>query len=221
VTDSPAPPPSAARLVILDLDNCLAAAREVGDALFEEGFQAIRCANKGTLDEAALLAAFSDCWRHPLDWVAQQHGFSPEMLSAGWEAFSRMEVHHPMTGYGDLGELLKLPQHRVLVTSGFRRLQESKIRALDLAKYLHELYVDAIDEPDRIGKKGWFQRILASHGLAPAETVVVGDSAASEIAAGNSLGIPTVQILRPGVPRTDTAQHHIRSLAELPGLLGC
>lgn len=208
-----------ARAVIFDLDNCLADAREVGTTLFEEGFQAIRDANNGRLTEAALEAAFSDCWRHPLDWVAQQHGFSPEMLRAGWEAFSRMEVHHPMEGYGDLGELLKLPQHRVLVTSGFRRLQESKIRALDLAKYLHELYVDAIDEPDRIGKKGWFQRILASHGLAPAETVVVGDSAASEIAAGNSLGIPTVQILRPGVPLSDAAQYHITSLAELPGLL--
>ncbi len=220
MTDSSTLPSPSARLVILDLDNCLAAAREVGDALFEEGFQAIRRANKGTLDEAALQAAFSDCWRHPLDWVAERHGFSQEMLSAGWEAFSRMEVHHPMTGYGDLGELLKLPQHRVLVTSGFRRLQESKIRALNLPRYVHELYVDAIDEPDRIGKKGWFQRILASHRLAPAEAVVVGDSAASEIAAGNSLGIPTIQILRPGVPLSDTAQRHITSLSELPDVLG-
>ncbi len=216
-----APPLSHANLVILDLDNCLAAAREVGDALFETGFQAIRSANHGTLNEAALEAAFSDCWRHPLDWVAERHGFSAEMLKAGWEAFSQMEVRHPMHGYGDLPELLKLPQHRALVTSGFRRLQESKIRALDLARYLHELHVDAIDEPERIGKKGWFQHLLASRGLAPAEAVVIGDSAASEIAAGNSLGIPTVQILRPDVPRSETAGHHITSLAELPGLLGC
>jgi putative hydrolase of the HAD superfamily len=208
------------RAVIFDLDNCLADAREVGNELFEEGFQAIRDSNTGWLAETALEAAFSDCWRHPLDWVAERHGFSPEMLRAGWEAFSRMEVRHPMHGYGDLPELLKLPQHRVLVTSGFRHLQESKIRALNLSSYVHELYVDAIDEPDRIGKKGWFQRILASHGLTPAETFVVGDSAASEIAAGNSLGMPTVQILRPGVPRSETAQYHIASLAELPGLLG-
>ncbi len=212
-------PLSRAKLIILDLDNCLAAAREVGDALFETGFQAIRSANKGTLDEAALQAAFSDCWRHPLDWVAERHGFSREMLNAGWEVFSQMEVEHPMHGYGDLPELLKLPQHRALVTSGFRRLQESKIRALNLSHYLHELYVDAIDEPERIGKKGWFQRLLVSHGLAPYDAVVVGDSAASEIAAGNSLGIPTVQILRPEVPRSETAQHHITSLAELRGLL--
>lgn len=211
---------SHAKLVILDLDNCLAEAREVGDELFESGFQAIRSASHGALDKAAMQAAFSDCWRHPLDWVAERHGFSAEMLKAGWEAFSQMEVRHPMHGYGDLPELLKLPQHRALVTSGFRRLQESKIRALDLSQYLHEMYVDAIDEPERIGKKGWFQRLLASHGLAPGEAVVVGDSATSEIAAGNSLGIPTVQILRPEVPRSDTAQAHITTLAELPDLLG-
>ncbi len=144
---------SHAKLVILDLDNCLAEAREVGDELFEAGFQAIRSANHGTLDDAAMQAAFSDCWRHPLDWVAERHGFSAEMLQAGWEAFSQMEVRHPMRGYGDLPELLKLPQHRALVTSGFRRLQESKIRALDLSQYLHELYVDAIDEPERIAKR--------------------------------------------------------------------
>lgn len=220
MSQPPAPLPRA-RLVILDLDNCLAAAREVGDELFEIGFQAIRSANHGTLGEAALQAAFSDCWRHPLDWVAERHGFSTEMLKAGWEAFSQMEVRHPMHGYGDLPELLKLPQRRALVTSGFRCLQESKIRALNLSHYLHELYVDAIDEPERVGKRGWFQRLLASHGLAPGDAVVVGDSAASEIAAGNSLGIPTVQTLRPGVPRSDMAQFHITSLAELPGLLGC
>lgn len=210
----------ATRLVIFDLDNCLADAREAGEELFEEGFQAIREAGHGRLGEEALEAAFADCWRHPLDWVAERHGFSRKMLKAGWEAFSRMEVLHPMHGYGDLTELLRLPQRRVLVTSGFRRLQESKIRALNLGQYLHETYVDAIDEPARLGKKGWFQRILASHGLAPAEALVVGDNADSEIAAGNSLGIPTVQTLRPHVPRSDTARYHISSLAELPAVPG-
>ncbi len=192
----------------------------MGEELFEQGFQAIRDASYGRLDEPALQAAFSDCWRHPLDWVAERHGFSRGMLKAGWKAFAEMEVLHPMHGYGDLNELLRLTQRRVLVTSGFRRLQESKIRALNLAQYLHELYVDAIDEPGRIGKEGWFRRILDSHDLAPSEAMVVGDSAASEIAAGNRLGIPTVQTLRPGVPRSDAAGFHIVSLTELTALLG-
>jgi len=48
---------------------------------------------------------------------------------------------------------------------------------------------------------------------------VVGDDPDSEIAAGNRLGIPTVQIQRPAIPRAANALHHIRSLTELPDIM--
>jgi hypothetical protein len=37
------------KALIFDLDNCLAAANEVGDDLFEPAFGAMRNANRGTL----------------------------------------------------------------------------------------------------------------------------------------------------------------------------
>lgn len=40
---------------------------------------------------------------------------------------THLEVTTPMQGYGDLDVLKELPVQRFLVTSGFRRLQESKI----------------------------------------------------------------------------------------------
>ena len=206
------------RAVILDLDNCLAAADEVGRHLLEPAFDAIREASGGTLSGEALSEAFSDCWRHPLDRVAARHGFSPAMLAAGWKALSTIEVTTPMHGYGDLAELATLAALGVrlfLVTSGFRRLQESKIRALVLAPLFTATFVDAIDEPERKGKLGLFRLILERYRLAPGDVLVVGDSPESEIAAGNQLGIDTVQILRPGVPRTSAATFHVGSLAEL------
>jgi len=42
---------------------------------------------------------------------------------------------------------------RFLVTSGFRRLQESKVQALGIGKLLTGIYVDAIDEPRPRGKQ--------------------------------------------------------------------
>jgi putative hydrolase of the HAD superfamily len=48
---------------------------------------------------------------------------------------------------------------------------------------------------------------------------VVGDNPEAEIAAGNRLGIQTVQTLRAGVPRADNATFYIHTLAELPELL--
>lgn len=48
---------------------------------------------------------------------------------------------------------------------------------------------------------------------------MVGDNPESEMAAGNRLGIQTVQTLRAGVPRADNATFYIYTLAELPKLL--
>lgn len=207
------------RAVIFDLDNCLASAREPGEALFAPAFAAIRDANHGRLSPRALQAAFDDCWRLALDAVARKHDFSDEMLRAGWKVFERLEVGSSMRGYGDLDVLGELPARLFLVTSGFRRLQESKISALGLGRWMEEAYVDAIDEPDRPGKRGLFQRILRDCALAPAEAVAVGDNPESEIEAANRLGMRSVQILRPGVERGGNAAFHVRSLDELAGLL--
>ncbi|MFL6207765.1 MAG: HAD family hydrolase [Pyrinomonadaceae bacterium] len=207
------------RAIIFDLDNCLSAADEVGRGLLEPVFDAIRRANKGTLPGAALARAFEDCWRHPLDWVAREYGFTDEMLAAGWEVAARTEVAAPMRGYPDLGALAELPAMLFLVTSGFRRLQDSKIRALGFESLFEGVQVDAIDEADRQGKEGLFREILKTYQLAPEEVLIVGDNPDSELEAGNRLGLCTVQILRPGVPRGDNATHYIHSLAELKGLL--
>jgi putative hydrolase of the HAD superfamily len=207
------------RAIILDLDNCLSAADEPGKELLEPVFDAIRRANQGRLSDQALAAAFSDCWRHPLDFVAEKHGFDEDMLAAGSTVSARLEVAVPMRGYSDLGTLAELPGQRFLVTSGFRRLQESKVRALGFAQLFTAIYIDAIDEACRKGKQTIFVEILDTYHLQSKEVLVVGDNPDSEIEAGNRLGITTVQILRPGVTRGNNASHYIHDLAELKGLL--
>lgn len=209
---------SSIKAIIFDLDNCLAPAKEVGETASAPVFDAMRAANKGVLSDDVLEKAFADVWRYPLDWVAATHGFSPEMLAAGWSRFSCMEVNHPMYGYGDLDILSALPVDRYLVTSGFRRLQESKINALKIAHLFSGIYIDAIDEPDRLGKKGLFEKIMRENKYTPDEILVVGDSSESEITAGNRLGIKTAQILRAGVPEGDNATFKINNLADLQRL---
>jgi FMN phosphatase YigB (HAD superfamily) len=48
--------------------------------------------------------------------------------------------------------------------------------------------------------------------------LIVGDNPDSEIAIGVRLGIRTVQMLRPGDPRSPAATHHIQTLHELKQL---
>ena len=205
--------------VIFDLDNCLSAADEVGKSLFEPAFEAIRRANQGKLPAKTLEAAFSDCWYHSLDFVAARHGFSKAMLDAGWAELATLEVTTPMSGYPDLGILKEINARRFLVTSGFRRLQESKVRALGIHPLFREVLIDAIDDPDRKGKQQIFSDIMESYRLTPAQVLVVGDNPDSEIAAGNRLGIKTVQILRPGVLRCRSASCHIDGLDGLKQLM--
>ena len=159
-------------------------------------------------------------WFHPLDWVAQRHGFTADMRTAAWNVFRTLEATRPMTGYPDIAVLAELPAERFLVTSGFRRLQASKIRALGIERQFTAVFIDAIDEEPRIRKLGHFRHILEHYDLAAADVMVVGDDARSEIDAGNRLGITTVQTLRPGVASAPLATCSVRSLAELRPLLG-
>jgi HAD superfamily hydrolase (TIGR01549 family) len=207
------------KALIFDLDSCLCAANEVGDQLFQPAFEAIRRANHGAVADDVVKQAFSDCWRFPFDDVAHKYGFTDEMTNEGFAAFAKIEVTSPMYGYGDLHVLRELRQKLFLVTSGFRRLQQSKVKALGILELFAEVRIDAIDESRSKGKAQHFEEILKSHSLKPEEIMVVGDNPDSEIAAGNRLGMKTVQVLRPGVPRGENATHHIKSLAELGNLL--
>lgn len=205
--------------IIFDLDNCLSSARAAGEDLFEPAFRAIRAANDGSIADEIVDRACADAWFHAFDEVARRHGFTQAMFEAGWNAFARLEVRQPMQGYPDLDLLPRLPATLFLVTSGFRRLQQSKIAALGIEDVFREVHIDVIDEPGRVGKRGLFARIIETHQLSPSEVLVVGDNPASEIEAGRSLGLRTVQILRPGVERGTNADHAIETLAELEPLL--
>jgi HAD superfamily hydrolase (TIGR01549 family) len=206
---------SPVRAIIFDLDNCLAAADEVGEQLLEPVFTGVRYANDGALTRSELDAALRDCWVHAFDFVAAKYGFTPRMHAAGWEAFRGIEVRTPMRGYGDLALLPLLGDRRFLVTSGFRRLQESKVRALGIEAAFEAIVVDAIDEPGRRGKERIFRDLMAQFRLAASDVLVVGDNAESELAAAAHLGLQSAQIIRPGVSPADGATVHMKDLAEL------
>jgi FMN phosphatase YigB (HAD superfamily) len=205
--------------IFFDLDNCLSAADEVGAGLLEPVFEAVKNANAGALSNEVMRAAFHACWRFPFDDVARRFGFSDRMRDAGFRAFVDIQIAGSMRGYSDLATLDALPVKRFLVTSGFRRLQESKVRALGIASSFEAIYIDDIDQALPRGKEAIFREIVERYALRTPEVLVVGDNSDSEIAAGNRLGLTTVQILRPGVPRGDNADYVIEGLAELASLV--
>ena len=205
-------------VAIFDLDNCLLDARAVGP-LFEPALNAIRQANQGALAPVALEEALDQCWYTAFDLVAERYGFTPAMRDAGWREFSQLRVTAPLNGYPDIGLLQRIPLRRYLVTSGFRRLQDSKIDALGIRPWFEQVVIDAIDDPSRArGKEAIFAQILAQAGCPPHSAVVVGDNPLSELSAGRALGATTVQTVRPGVAPWALADHQVDGLQGLCAL---
>jgi FMN phosphatase YigB (HAD superfamily) len=207
------------RAIVFDLDKCLAPPEEIGRAFFEPPIEAIRRANNGTLTDEALESAIRDFWHLSYDDIAVRHGFSPAMFEAGWKAYRALRMPGPLRGYGDLDVLPELDVPLILVTTGFRDFQESKIDALGIRDRFVDVIVDDIDGHVRLGKFQIFGELLDRHRWQPESVLVVGDNPESEIAAGNRLEMPTVQMLRPHVVRDPTARWHVRDLAELRDVL--
>lgn len=204
--------------IIFDFDNCLCDSREPGESLFAPAFDAIEKANDGHVPEDRLRAAFDECWYTSFDLVAKKYEFSRAMFDAGFEAFGRLRVERPLQGYPDVALVRQIPLDKYLVTSGFKRLQDSKVQALGAGPWFRKVVVDAVDLPGHRGKQAIFEELIAEGGYEPARVLAVGDNPISELDAGRKLGMRTVQTLRPGVKRGE-ADFHIRGFDELIALL--
>ena len=209
-------------LLLVDLDNTLFSARTIPQAVLAPAHAAARAANaaaRAPLSDARIEAVLDAAWDRPFDEVARAYGL-PAALTAAWQAaMANVEVVGPIAPYPDVPALAALPGRRVLVTTGYARFQRSKVAALGVGPLFERVVVDALDAAGRPGKAAIFRALLAECGADAREALVVGDSAASELAAGRALGIPTVQVLRPGVARDPDAAYHVPDLRALGGVL--
>lgn len=117
-----------------------------------------------------------------------------------------------------------------LITDGTHTVQRKKVTALALEPRFHEIvYTDALGE-DRAYFKPHpmaFERVAAAIGVPGDRFVYVGDNPVKDFVAPNAMGWTTVQVVRDGgihdvtkVIDGGAPQHRIRSLSELPDILG-
>jgi putative hydrolase of the HAD superfamily len=113
-----------------------------------------------------------------------------------------------------------------IVTDGAGTVQRNKISALGL-----EPLVDAIVCTDEIGREWWkpsttpFNVVLALLQVGAEEATYVGNDPGKDFAGPNALGMRTIQIGEWGreavIPEPFKAAHYVRSLGEVPALVGC
>ena len=206
-------------LIIFDFDNCLAPGNSVGEDILLPLFDVIESDKSNDLTPSMRQEMRLDFWRKPLDYIVEKYKFSEHSKSASYAYFSQLSIAHPIEGYEDTHLVHAFEGVKLLVTSGFQKFQHSKIRQLGVEGAFEDIYYDDPGNPPRKGKAFYFDIIAKKYNTAPSEVWVIGDSEESEISAGNSLGMKTVQILRQGVKKSPKAQFHVSSLQEFLRLL--
>ena len=209
------------RALICDLDNTLFPAHTIPASVLDPLHEAVRAANAGpgAIPSDLLERALASARRRPFDVIAEEFHLPAALRTAWMTAQMSLQVTVPLTPYDDVAALARLALPRFLVTTGFRRMQESKLAALGIGHLFDAVYVDALDSERREGKAGVFRRIVAEYALTPAHVLVVGDSAEAELRAGRELGMVTVQVLRDTVEPCAWADHRIHTLSELASLV--
>jgi len=148
--------------------------------------------------------------------VAKELDLSEEVKNIGMQTYRGMDISH-ITPYEDVKLLDGFKQKKILVTSGLEEVQLKKVKVLKIGDLFEEVIVDESSSYEN--KKKIFADIMRKHKLKPKEVMIIGDNPESEIAAGNALGIITVQILRRHGMLKGKADYHITDLYELEKLL--
>jgi FMN phosphatase YigB (HAD superfamily) len=208
------------RALICDLDNTLFPARAIPRSVLQPALDAVRAVNRAgsLIPEDRLENALNACWELSFDEVARRYALPDQLCRAWSESAEQLEAPAQLELYADTSVLWKLSVELFLVTTGYRRFQESKIAALDIAHRFDAIYIDALGT-DQPGKEALFRRLVAEHHLAAGEVAVLGDNADSEIAAGFRLGLWTIQIVRERAVSSPAVHFRIASLSELPAVL--
>jgi putative hydrolase of the HAD superfamily len=177
------------RALILDLDNTIYPVNSIADKLFGPLFDLIDH-DLGEEDRQAAEEAKHELTRRPYQQIAEEYGFSEELKTKGTELLRNCTYDDPMQAYPEYNDIRTIPVDKFLVTTGFTKLQMSKVRMLNIAGDFKKVYVV---DPDQSGqtKGDIFKKIIQENGYKTEEVLVIGDDPQSEIKFAVELGIDT------------------------------
>lgn len=203
--------------IIFDLDMCILDTHSLTGPFFKPVLDMLHSAALPNEQKQQIEAQL---WTTSLDDTIKLFSIPDDIATAMRAAYLDVQVPDGIYTYGDEESIRALTVKKFLVTSGYRKFQQTKIDKLGIADLFDGIIIDASDMPEqRKGKKVIFQEIMQTNGWLPSEIMVVGDNPLSELAAGKALGMITVQTLRPTVVKWPEADYHIMSLTELQNII--
>lgn len=207
-----------APLLLLDLDDTLFETRTIGKQPVAAILNKFKKSLQHTAYASEMAAIISDIWKYPFDDVAKTYGFDHSTRQKFTDAVNEQHFDLVLSTFPDYHILKQFPR-KILVTTGFSALQEAKISALGIREDFESIYIDEIDHPARMCKKGIFETIKDSYEGEVSSFYVIGDNPDSELSAGKALGMTTVQVAKLGQTRSPLADHLINSFDELTTII--
>jgi putative hydrolase of the HAD superfamily len=203
------------KAVIFDLDNCILDSFSTVMDVLKPIYDYV---DRSGLPQRQALK--DDLLSKGLDTVAEKHDLGERYVRDLHQLYVGLEAPKELVAYDDVAVIKSIRAKRFLVTTGFSRLQSSKVDHLGIRSWFDEVAIDTLDAPDKAqGKKAIFRDIAERYRLASPEVMVVGDSARSELKAGKELGMVTVQTLRPRVRKAEGFDYYVRDFHELKRIL--
>ncbi|WP_163324244.1 HAD family hydrolase [Draconibacterium mangrovi] len=175
-------------VLIFDLDNTIYPVSSIAEKLFEKLYAVIEKSGeyKGDFEAVKL-----EIQRTPFQKVAGAFSFSEQLLKDCMEVHINLTYDDPMQYFPDYELVRELLQTKFLVTSGFSKLQNSKIDNLGIRNDFKEIVILDLQQSNET-KKDIFISLLEKYRFPKEEVLIVGDDINSEIQAGKDLGIDTV-----------------------------
>jgi putative hydrolase of the HAD superfamily len=176
------------KAVILDLDNTIYPVSSIGDLLFKSLFSLILASGEytGNFEQISF-----EIMRRPFQYIADEFSFSENLKTDCFKLLSNLTYNEKMQPFEGYETLLTIPCRRFLVTTGYTKMQYSKIQQLGIENDFETIFVIDPDQ-STLTKRDLFEKILTDYNLNVEDVLVVGDDQNSEIFHAKALGIETV-----------------------------
>ena len=173
------------KALLLDLDNTIFPVPQIGHRLFAPLFELLEQEGIPTHE---LNKIKDEVMRRPFQLVAEEHHFNEDLTSKCIEVLKELSYNDPIEPYEDYVHIQRLPHDKFIVTTGFRKMQQSKVDQLGLARDFKEVHIIDPTTTKQL-KKDVFAEIVHRHGYAKEDVLIIGDDLHSEIKAAQELGI--------------------------------
>lgn len=178
------------RALILDLDNTIYPVSSIADNLFAQLFNTLdqHADRINVVDTNRVNKIKAEMTRRPFQHIATEFELDLELRNKMVAVLRTMTYDLPMQTFEDYVHIRSIPLDKFLVTTGFVKLQMSKIKMLGIEQDFKTIHI--VDpEVSSQTKKDVFADMILKHDYTPADLLVIGDDPESEIKAAKALGI--------------------------------